>query len=100
MSPRKALPDGKNFRATRHAAAPRNASGRSSTRRNVGAFTAPKAEGAALLWRCLLSSIAVAVASLAPLRNLTGDADQQHLLDAFTNDLAADLTGNGREAAT
>ena len=44
-------------------------------------------------WRCLLSSIAVGV---APLRNLTGDADQDSLLEAFTSDLAADLIGHGR----
>jgi TolB-like protein len=41
----------------------------------------------------LPSNIAVAVASL---RNLTGDAAHQHLLDAFSNDLAADLTRQGR----
>jgi TolB-like protein len=30
------------------------------------------------------------------LRNLTGDADQENLLDAFTSDLAAELTRHGR----
>jgi TolB-like protein len=30
------------------------------------------------------------------LRNLTGDTDQESLLDAFTSDLAADLTRHGR----
>jgi TolB-like protein len=30
------------------------------------------------------------------LRNLTGDKDQQNLLDAFASDLAADLTRRGR----
>jgi TolB-like protein len=44
-------------------------------------------------WPCLLSTIAVGV---APLRNLTGDAAQENLLDAFTSDLAADLTRHGR----
>jgi TolB-like protein len=44
-------------------------------------------------WPCLLSSIAVGV---APLRNLTGDADLENLLDALTSDLAADLTRHGR----
>jgi TolB-like protein len=44
-------------------------------------------------WPCLLSSIAVGV---APLRNLTGDAGQENLLDAFTSDLAAELTRHGR----
>jgi TolB-like protein len=33
---------------------------------------------------------------MAQLRNLTGDADQDNLLEAFTNDLAADLTRHGR----
>ncbi|HEX3521816.1 MAG TPA: hypothetical protein VHT52_06985, partial [Stellaceae bacterium] len=30
------------------------------------------------------------------MRNLTGDADQENLLDAFTSDLAAELTRHGR----
>ena len=93
MSPRKIRSDADNIHAARPAAAPRYAPARSSARRGVGAYTAPKAEGAASPWRCLLSSIAVAV---APLRNLTGDADQQHVLDALTNDIAADLTRHGR----
>jgi TolB-like protein len=41
----------------------------------------------------LLPSIAVAV---APLRNLTGDADQQYLVEAFTEDLVTDLLRHGR----
>jgi TolB-like protein len=41
----------------------------------------------------LLSSIHVAV---APLRNLTGDADRQCLLDGFANHLATDLLRHGR----
>ena len=48
---------------------------------------------ARLQWPCLLSSIAVAV---APLRNLTGDAEQQYLVDAFTDDLVTDLLRCGR----
>lgn len=40
------------------------------------------------LWPCVLSNIAVGV---APLRNLTGDAEQQYLVDAFTDDLITDL---------
>src|SRR6516165_8142970 len=43
---------------------------------------------ARLHWPCLLSSIAVAV---APLRNLTGDPEQQYLVEAFTDDLVTDL---------
>jgi TolB-like protein len=39
-----------------------------------------------------MSSIAIGV---APLRNLTGDAEEQTVLDAFTNDLFADLTWQG-----
>src|SRR6516164_1477087 len=55
---------------------------------------APAAAGAArLAWPCLLSSIAVAV---APLRNLTGDPEQQYLVDAFTDDLVTDLMRHGR----
>ena len=48
---------------------------------------------AKLQWPCLLSSIAVAV---APLRNLTGDAEQQYLVEAFTDDLVTDLLRCGR----
>ncbi|MBV8286846.1 MAG: winged helix-turn-helix domain-containing protein, partial [Hyphomicrobiales bacterium] len=48
---------------------------------------------AKLQWPCLLSSIAVAV---APLRNLTGDPEQQYLVDAFTDDLVTDLLRCGR----
>jgi DNA-binding SARP family transcriptional activator/TolB-like protein/tetratricopeptide (TPR) repeat protein len=48
---------------------------------------------AKLKWPCLLSSIAVAV---APLRNLTGDAEQQYLVEAFTDDLVTDLLRCGR----
>ncbi|MBV8202496.1 MAG: winged helix-turn-helix domain-containing protein [Acidobacteria bacterium] len=48
---------------------------------------------ARLKWPCLLSSIAVAV---APLRNLTGDPEQQYLVEAFTDDLVTDLLRCGR----
>ena len=53
----------------------------------------PIAEGAAGRWRCLQSSIALAV---APLRNLTGDDDQQRISDAFTDDLVTELVQHGR----
>ena len=39
-------------------------------------------------WPCLLPSIAVAV---APLRNLTGNPEQQFLVDGFTDRLVTDL---------
>src|SRR5205085_9745220 len=44
-------------------------------------------------WPCLLPSLAVAV---APLRNLTGDPEQQYLVEAFTDDLVTDLLRHGR----
>jgi adenylate cyclase len=44
------------------------------------------------LWPCLLPSIEVA---LVPLRNLSGDANQQYLLDAFTDDLVTDFVQDG-----
>jgi DNA-binding SARP family transcriptional activator/TolB-like protein/tetratricopeptide (TPR) repeat protein len=44
-------------------------------------------------WPCLLPNIAVAV---APVRNLTGDPDQQYLVEAFTDDLVTDLLRHGR----
>ena len=46
-----------------------------------------------LAWPCLLSNIAVAV---APLRNLTGDPEQQYLVEAFTDDLVTDLLRHSR----
>lgn len=51
-------------------------------------------EGAAKpRWPCLLPDIAVAV---APVRNLTGDPDQQYMVEAFTEDLVTDLLRHGR----
>src|SRR5271155_1593254 len=44
-------------------------------------------------WPCLLPNIAVAV---APVRNLTGNPDQQYLVEAFTDDLVTDLLRHGR----
>jgi TolB-like protein len=93
MSRRRLRPHTKNSRAPEYTTAARYLPARSSPRRDAGAFGAPRAERAAMPWPCLLSSIAVGV---APLRNLTGDADQENLLDAFTSDLAADLTRHGR----
>src|SRR5215469_17647724 len=48
---------------------------------------------ARLSWPCLLSSIGVAV---APLRNLTGDPEQQYVVEAFTDDLVTDLLRHSR----
>jgi adenylate cyclase len=44
-------------------------------------------------WPCLLSNIAVTV---APLRNLTGDADQHCFAEAFTGNLVSELVRRGR----
>jgi DNA-binding SARP family transcriptional activator/TolB-like protein/Tfp pilus assembly protein PilF len=73
----------------RERAAPCGAPARASEAR-----LAPPTPGTARLkWPCLLSSIAVAV---APLRNLTGDPEQQYLVEAFTDDLVTDLLRHGR----
>jgi TolB-like protein len=61
--------------------------------RKRAALAMPIAEGAAGRWRCLQSSIALAV---APLRNLTGDDGQQRISDAFTDDLVTELVQHGR----
>ena len=45
------------------------------------------------IWPCLLPNVGVAV---APVRNLTGDPKQQHLVEAFTDDLVTDLLRHGR----
>ena len=62
-----------------------------SSARAIGA-TASLHEVSRLRWPCLLPSIAVAV---APLRNLTGDPEQQYLMEAFTDDLVTDLLRHG-----
>lgn len=54
---------------------------------------APSQDAAQPRWPCLLPNIAVAV---APVRNLTGDPDQQYLMEAFTDDLVTDLLRHGR----
>src|SRR6516162_3458961 len=73
-------------------AAPRGATERAPAAR--GERLALTAAGSArLTWPCLLSSIGVAV---APLRNLTGDPEQQYLVEAFTDDLVTDLLRHGR----
>lgn len=64
--------------------------------RAVAGPAAPIPELAKSRWPCLLPSIAVAV---APLRNLTGDADQQYLVEAFAEDLVTDLLRHGRGLA-
>lgn len=48
------------------------------------------------IWPCVLPSIGVGV---VPMRNLTGDPDQQYLVDAFTEDLVTDLLRHGRSLA-
>jgi DNA-binding SARP family transcriptional activator/TolB-like protein/Tfp pilus assembly protein PilF len=59
-----------------------------SSRVEIPNQSAPKTR-----WPCLLPNITVAV---APLRNLTGDPDQQYLVEAFTDDLVTDLLRHGR----
>ena len=70
----------------------RDLPGRAGTVRGEPAIAA-RPGTARLHWPCLLSSIAVAV---APLRNLTGDPEQQYLVEAFTDDLVTDLLRCGR----
>jgi DNA-binding SARP family transcriptional activator/TolB-like protein/tetratricopeptide (TPR) repeat protein len=60
--------------------------------RHVAAAPPLMPEGTRLQWPCLLPSIAVAV---APLRNLTGDPQQQYVMEAFTEDLVTDLLRHG-----
>jgi DNA-binding SARP family transcriptional activator/TolB-like protein len=87
--PRSAMAEGAGFNPG-DGPAPRGASDRAA-RREPHAVTAPGS--ARLTWPCLLSSIGVAV---APLRNLTGDPEQQYLVEAFTDDLVTDLLRHGR----
>jgi adenylate cyclase len=85
--------DAINTRAAQRAAAARKTLARSNAGRGVGPFKPSNTEDTDPQWRCLLSTIAVAV---MPLRNLTGDAGQDRHLDGFTNDLVADLLQHGR----
>jgi TolB-like protein len=93
MSRRKSHPDANGNRATRRSAAVRDIAARSqtppATAPLMSADTANNRPG----WRCLLSSVAVAV---TPLRNLTGEGEQDRLVDTFTNDLVTDLSRCGR----
>jgi DNA-binding SARP family transcriptional activator/TolB-like protein len=66
---------------------------RSVPPRNSRGPEMPTSGMAPLQWPCLLPKIGVAV---APVRNLTGDPDQQYLVDAFTDDLVTDLLRHGR----
>src|SRR6202022_570357 len=59
----------------------------------IGPPAAPSPGTTRLAWPCLLSNIAVAV---APLRNLTGDPEQEYLVEAFTDDLVTDLLRHSR----
>ncbi len=64
---------------------------RMTSRRSADPHVFPSPESSR--WACLLSSISVTV---APLRNLTGDTNQQHLVEAFTDDLVSNLRRHGR----
>jgi DNA-binding SARP family transcriptional activator/TolB-like protein len=66
---------------------------RSPVPRTPSRVDAPSPSTAKPPWPCLLPNIAVAV---APVRNLTGDPDQQYLVEAFTDDLVTDLLKHGR----
>src|SRR6202035_4434358 len=70
-----------------------SASDRSPGRAAPPQGDAPSQGTARPSWPCLLPNIAVAV---APVRNLTGDPDQQYLMEAFTDDLVTDLLRHER----
>ena len=84
---------GENNLAKERAGAIRSTLGRPSKRRRGERFAAALPNSAPARWRCLQSNIAVGV---APLRNLTGDDDQQRLTEAFIDDLVAELVQRGR----
>jgi DNA-binding SARP family transcriptional activator/TolB-like protein/Tfp pilus assembly protein PilF len=56
----------------------------------------PAKDPSRMRWPCLLPDVGIAV---SPLRNLTGDPDQQYLVEAFTEDLVTDLVRDGRGLA-
>jgi DNA-binding SARP family transcriptional activator/TolB-like protein len=61
--------------------------------RRSQAIAARGPETAKPAWPCVLPEISVAVARV---RNLTGDPTQQHLVDAFSDDLVTDLLRHRR----
>jgi DNA-binding SARP family transcriptional activator/tetratricopeptide (TPR) repeat protein len=78
------------------AGAPRRSAGphppaRISRKRRAPAL--PNSIAAAPQWPCLASGLAVAV---IPLDNFTGDASQQDVVEAFTDDLIIDLMARAR----
>ena len=80
----------------RQTAAMPNPLDRVAVKPSVQRHPAPVERRAAAQWPCVLPSIAVAV---APLRNLTGDPEQQFLVEAFSDDLVTDLLRHGRGLA-
>src|SRR6516164_1717060 len=79
VDPRSGVAEGAGF-SSGDSLALRGASDRAARGERL-AVTAPGS--ARMTWPCLLSSIGVAV---APLRNLTGDPEQQYLVEAFTDE--------------
>ncbi len=73
-----------------------NALGRPSDKPETLRFPTPIPKRGGAQWPCVLPNIGVAV---APVRNLTGDRDQQYLVEAFTDDLVTDLHRRGRGLA-
>ncbi len=84
-----------NTRAPDRAEAPPSLADPLPLPRSIPGPASPAPESARLRWPCLLPSIAVAV---VPVRNLTGDPDQQYLVEAFSEDLVTDLLRHGRLA--
>jgi adenylate cyclase len=64
-----------------------------SRRLRAGARMPPAVRDLKPQWPCLASSLAVTV---SPFRNLTGDGNQQALVEAFTDELLANLRRYGR----
>jgi TolB-like protein len=92
MSRRTIRSDANSVQAAQCGAATPNIPARSPRRRDAEPLKPSDPMASKSRWRCLLSNIAVAV---APLRNLTGDVDQDRFLDSFANDLATDLSQQG-----
>ncbi len=85
-----------NSRAPDRAEAPTRIADALALPRGTGGPAMPVPEPVRPRWPCLLPSIAAAV---APVRNLTGDPDQQYLMEAFSDDLVTDLLHHGRGLA-
>ena len=92
MCRRKLPSEERDFRGVRRVGG-RNVAARAPTPGRVAAIRRDGVTDRRGGWRCLQSSISVAI---EPFRNLTGEVGQGQFLDDFTDELVTDLSKHGR----